>query len=86
MEWESRQPHVVCDKYNRYYKKKKTYKIFIWLHNTYMQKERYIACINSKNTISREEKQELPLVAQKSHFASIAIKHNSKPPSSFLFL
>ena len=50
-----------------------------------MQKERHIACINSKNTISIEEKQWLPLVAQKSHFASIVIKHNYRPLSSCIF-
>ena len=64
---------------------KKSYKIFIWNHNTYMQKERHITCISSKNIISMEEKQELHLVAQKSHFASIVIKHNPRPMSSCLF-
>ena len=32
-----------------------------------------------------DEKQGLPLVAQKSHFASIAIKYNPRLPSSYLF-
>ena len=51
----------------------------------YMQKERHITCINSKNTISMEEKQGLPLVAYKSHFVSIAIKHNPRPLFSCVF-
>ena len=46
-----------------------------------MQKVHHIICINSKNTISMEEKQGLPLVAQKSHFASITIKYNPRPQS-----
>ena len=41
--------------------------------------------INSKIAISMEEKQELPLVAQKSYFDPIAIKNNSRLCFSCLF-